>query len=151
MKLNSRRSRNGRRSPSVRNPNQAIDSNGPAGRIRGTAHQVYEKYASLARDAHSSGDRVAAERLHQHADHYFRLLNEGRETAVDNAQPDTNVQPETNAQPGTSVQADTNAQPPMDVPPPVREEPSKQKELPKKAEKKSEDKDVIKVVEMSVN
>lgn len=36
--------------------------------------QVYEKYQQLARDASSSGDRVAAENLLQHAEHYYRLM-----------------------------------------------------------------------------
>nr|WP_082914973.1 DUF4167 domain-containing protein [Paramagnetospirillum marisnigri] len=56
-------------------PNQVFDSNGPEGRIRGNAHQVLEKYLSLARDASSQGDRVAAENYYQHAEHYFRVIN----------------------------------------------------------------------------
>ena len=52
-----------------------FDSNGPEGRVRGNAHQVYEKYIGLARDAQSSGDRVAAETYFQHAEHYYRVLN----------------------------------------------------------------------------
>ena len=52
-----------------------FDSNGPEGRIRGNAHQVYEKYLGLARDAISAGNRVAAETYHQHAEHYFRIVN----------------------------------------------------------------------------
>ena len=55
------------------NRNQNFDSNGPSGRIRGTAKQVYEKYLQLAKDAISSGDRVLAESLYQHADHYGRI------------------------------------------------------------------------------
>jgi hypothetical protein len=51
------------------------DSNGPEGRIRGNAHQVYEKYLALARDALSSGDRISAETHYQRAEHYFRILN----------------------------------------------------------------------------
>lgn len=38
--------------------------------------QVYEKYVSLARDASSSGDRIAAESYHQYAEHYYRILND---------------------------------------------------------------------------
>ncbi|MEE9210619.1 MAG: DUF4167 domain-containing protein [Kiloniellales bacterium] len=52
-----------------------FDSNGPEGRIRGNAHQVYEKYIALARDAFSAGDRIAAETYYQHAEHYYRILN----------------------------------------------------------------------------
>ena len=47
-------------------------------RARGNAHQLLEKYKTLARDAHQAGDRVAAEYYMQHADHYYRVLSEGR-------------------------------------------------------------------------
>lgn len=53
---------------------QTFDSNGPDVRIRGTAFQIYEKYQALARDAQSSGDRVAAENYQQHAEHYYRII-----------------------------------------------------------------------------
>lgn len=53
---------------------QTFDSNGPDVRIRGNAWQVYEKYQALARDAHSSGDRVMAESYSQHAEHYYRII-----------------------------------------------------------------------------
>jgi hypothetical protein len=36
---------------------------------------VFEKYLTLARDATTSGDRVAAENFYQHAEHYYRILN----------------------------------------------------------------------------
>ncbi len=52
-----------------------FDSSGPEGRIRGNAHQVYEKYIGLARDATSLGDRIAAETYYQHAEHYYRIVN----------------------------------------------------------------------------
>ncbi len=52
-----------------------LDSSGPEGRVRGNAHQVYEKYIGLARDALSAGDRVAAESYYQYAEHYYRVLN----------------------------------------------------------------------------
>jgi hypothetical protein len=35
---------------------------------------VHEKYQALARDAMSSGDRVAAENYLQHAEHYYRII-----------------------------------------------------------------------------
>ncbi|MFN3371905.1 MAG: DUF4167 domain-containing protein [Sphingomonadaceae bacterium] len=47
-------------------------------RVRGNAHQLLEKYKQMARDAHQAGDRVAAEYYLQHADHYFRVLNDSR-------------------------------------------------------------------------
>ncbi len=52
-----------------------FDSSGPEGRIRGNAHQVYEKYIGLARDALSFGDRISAETYFQHAEHYYRIVN----------------------------------------------------------------------------
>ena len=54
---------------------QVFDSNGPDVRIRGTAHQVHEKYIALARDAGSAGDRILAENYLQHAEHYQRMIN----------------------------------------------------------------------------
>ena len=55
--------------------NQTFDSNGPNVKIRGNAYQVFERYVALAREAASSGDRIAAENLYQHAEHYFRVMN----------------------------------------------------------------------------
>jgi hypothetical protein len=54
---------------------QTFDSNGPSVKIRGNAYQVFERYVALAREAASSGDRIAAENLYQHAEHYFRIMN----------------------------------------------------------------------------
>src|SRR6266513_1900104 len=54
---------------------QTFDSNGPSVKIRGNAYQVFERYVALAREAQASGDRVAAENLYQHAEHYFRIMN----------------------------------------------------------------------------
>ena len=44
-------------------------------KIRGNPHQIFERYVALAREASTSGDRVAAENLYQHAVHYFRIMN----------------------------------------------------------------------------
>ena len=54
---------------------QSIDSSGPGGKVRGNLHQVHEKYLALARDATSSGDRIAAEGFYQHAEHYYRTIS----------------------------------------------------------------------------
>ena len=54
---------------------QVFDSNGPDVRIRGTAHQVCEKYLTLAKDAAAAGDRIVAENYLQHAEHYQRIIN----------------------------------------------------------------------------
>jgi len=56
------------------NRNQIFDSSGPDVRVRGNAHQVFDKYQALAREAATSGDRIAAEAYWQYADHYFRLI-----------------------------------------------------------------------------
>jgi hypothetical protein len=53
---------------------RSYESNGPDVKIRGTALHIAEKYGQLARDAHSSGDRVAAENYFQHAEHYYRII-----------------------------------------------------------------------------
>ncbi|MDX1574938.1 MAG: DUF4167 domain-containing protein [Kiloniellales bacterium] len=55
---------------------QNYDSHGPDVRVRGNAMQVYEKYVNLARDAASSGDRIAAESYQQYAEHYYRIIND---------------------------------------------------------------------------
>lgn len=64
---------------------QVFDSNGPDVRIRGTAHQVTEKYVALAKDAASSGDRVLAESYLQYAEHYQRVINSWEEGVQKNA------------------------------------------------------------------
>ncbi len=68
---NSGGNRGGR--PSQRN--QSFDSNGPEGRVRGSATQVLERYLAQARDAQTAGDGVLAENLFQHAEHYYRVLS----------------------------------------------------------------------------
>ena len=67
----------GRPTNNRRGPNpltRSYESNGPDVKIRGNAHHIAEKYLQLARDAHTSGDPVAAENYLQHAEHYFRLI-----------------------------------------------------------------------------
>jgi hypothetical protein len=54
--------------------NRSYESNGPEVKIRGNASQIYDKYLQLARDATSAGDRVRAENLYQHAEHYYRIV-----------------------------------------------------------------------------
>ena len=62
---------------------QVFDSNGPDVRIRGTAHQVTEKYVALAKDAASGGDRILAESYLQYAEHYQRIINSWEEGVQD--------------------------------------------------------------------
>lgn len=80
--MSNRRSRNrGNGSNGARRHNkmQVFDSNGPDVRIRGTAHQVCEKYMALAKDSASMGDKIMAENYLQHAEHYQRIINEWAE------------------------------------------------------------------------
>jgi Domain of unknown function (DUF4167) len=65
---------------------QTFDSNGPNVKIRGNAYQVFERYVALAREAAASGDRIAAENLYQHAEHYFRVMNANGEANLHGAQ-----------------------------------------------------------------
>ena len=63
------------RSRKPQNPlSRNLESNGPDVKIRGTASHIAEKYATLSRDALSSGDSVAGESYLQHAEHYNRII-----------------------------------------------------------------------------
>lgn len=64
---------NGKRHQGSRN--QTFESNGPEGKIRGTAQQVLDRYLALARDASSAGDIIGAESFFQFAEHYYRVMN----------------------------------------------------------------------------
>ena len=66
---------------------QTFDSNGPSVKIRGNAYQVFERYVALAREAAASGDRIAAENLYQHAEHYFRVMTAAGEGGYGQGQP----------------------------------------------------------------
>ena len=66
---------NNNRGPRPPHRSQTFESNGPSVKIRGNAYQVFERYVAMAREAQTSGDRVAAENLYQHAEHYFRIMN----------------------------------------------------------------------------
>ena len=100
------------------NINRVFDSAGPEGKVRGTPQQIIDKYLSLARDAQTSGDRVAAENFLQHAEHYQRILiqanatqeqarREAQEAAAEHQQERNNnaaVQNDPAAQPQPHVQ-----------------------------------------------
>ena len=66
---------------------QTFDSNGPNIRIRGSAHQICERYVALAREAAIGDDRVSAENYYQHAEHYLRIANAGRDGNQQGSQP----------------------------------------------------------------
>lgn len=105
---------------------QTFDSSGPDVRVRGNAHQVYEKYLALARDATSSGDRVAAEGYYQFAEHYFRVLNDSTDPQPLHSRPNEHNRPNERRerpgqQGGDSVQPDQQPQPEVQ---PVAEAPA---------------------------
>ena len=57
--------------------NRVWDSNGPGGRIRGTAQQLVDKYISLAEEQTGpNADGILRETLLQFAEHYQRILVE---------------------------------------------------------------------------
>ncbi|WP_169546342.1 DUF4167 domain-containing protein [Sneathiella aquimaris] len=104
-------SNNNRRSNSG---NRSYDSNGPDGKIRGSASQVYEKYVTLARDTQTAGDPVAAENYFQHAEHYFRIMLANNlvkpEKNTDQEQAEEGSSEESGAEEASTVQgSDKNA------------------------------------------
>jgi len=76
MQRKRRRRSGGNNNNNNNNPNRHFESNGPDVRIRGSAQQILDKYMQYARDAQTSGDRVKAEALFQHAEHYARIVAE---------------------------------------------------------------------------
>ena len=104
---------------------QVFESSGPSVKIRGNAYQVFERYIALAREAASAGDRIAAENLYQHAEHYFRVMNadgngQGNQmvpprpmTPADTemTQPDPEPDAAAQAQPTVQVQVQPQPQP----------------------------------------
>ena len=70
----------GRRPHNAGHSNRSLESSGPHIKLRGSANQIWDKYLALARDAGSSGDRIAAENYYQHAEHYYRLMTADTQT-----------------------------------------------------------------------
>ena len=68
---------------------QTFDSNGPNIKIRGGAHQIFERYIALAREAAIGNDHVTVENFYQHAEHYFRVANAARDSNQQGASPTT--------------------------------------------------------------
>jgi len=79
------RGNNNRRAPNPLTRN--YESNGPDVKIRGNAQHIAEKYATLARDAQASGDRVMAENYLQHAEHYMRIILSAQAQSGHSVQP----------------------------------------------------------------
>lgn len=94
------RNNNNNRGKGGNNRAQVFDSNGPEVRIRGTAHQICEKYEALAKDAKSSGDLVMNESYLQHAEHYQRMIVEwNAQAAAATANREQNAPQEQQSQP----------------------------------------------------
>ena len=98
----------------IPNRSQTLDSNGPNVKIRGTPHQIFERYVALAREASTSGDRVAAESLYQHAEHYFRIMNaanEGHQHRATRLDAPADVEPEMAEEEGSEMAGPVRASP----------------------------------------
>ncbi len=107
---------NGSRGPRPPHRMQTFDSNGPSVKIRGNAYQVFERYIALAREASSSGDRIAAENLYQHAEHYYRIMQANGDGQHMAPRPMTPADTEMNGMDGDGEFAG-NGQQPHQAPP----------------------------------
>lgn len=92
----------GRRNPGMLN--RSLESNGPEGKVRGTALQLHERYKTLARE-HQASDRVLSETYGQFAEHYYRLAAEYGAFEVDASQRADSFD-RTPRQPGGEMAAD---------------------------------------------
>jgi hypothetical protein len=110
--------------PRPPNRMQTFDSNGPSVKIRGNAYQVFERYIALAREAATSGDRINAENLYQHAEHYFRIMNADGHGNPNQPRPmtpaDTEMGPDSDLDEDTAEPESQHAAPP---PPPESDAP----------------------------
>jgi hypothetical protein len=114
---------NQNRGPRPPQRTQTFDSNGPSVKIRGNAYQVFERYLALAREAQSSGDRIAAENFFQHAEHYFRVMNAQGEGFQGQPRPQQQTPMDSDMQHGEDDQPDDEQ--PVQVhhtPPPMNTE-----------------------------
>ena len=66
------------KSNSVNGVNGSDNNIKPRQRPRGNPLEVRSKYESLAKDATSAGDRIAAENYMQHAEHFLRINNDAK-------------------------------------------------------------------------
>ena len=71
-----------------RNRSKSLNKNGINGyeskilkqKPKGNPLEIKMKYESLAKDASSAGDKVAAENYMQHAEHFLRINNSNKKT-----------------------------------------------------------------------
>jgi hypothetical protein len=98
-----------RQQPRIPQNKQTFDSSGPNIKIRGSAHQIFERYLALAREATASDDRIAAENFYQHAEHYFRINNARREgNQQGTPRPTTPADVEMNSSQADSTEVDVD-------------------------------------------
>jgi hypothetical protein len=76
--LNNNRNNNRRRGRNNRGQGGGNQGNRIDSRARGNAPQLLEKYRKMAHDASLNGDRVQTEYYLQFADHYFRVIADGK-------------------------------------------------------------------------
>ncbi len=101
---------------------QTFDSSGPNVKIRGNAYQVFERYVAMAREAATSGDRIAAENFYQHAEHYFRVMNANGE-GHGNPQAPRPMTPADTEMTGGDFDGDGDGEETQTAPPPASAEP----------------------------
>jgi len=102
---------------------QTFDSSGPNVKIRGNAYQVFERYIALAREASSAGDRIAAENLYQHAEHYFRVMNANGDGQGNPYQQRSAMTPADTEMNGADMEGEQQDPPQPGGPPPPTNEP----------------------------
>ena len=100
---------------------QTFDSSGPNVKIRGNAYQVFERYIALAREASSAGDRIAAENLYQHAEHYFRVMNANGDGQGNPYQQRSTMTPADTEMNGADMEGEQQEGPQPTPPPPPSE------------------------------
>jgi len=94
----------------------SYDSNGPAGKVRGTAQQVLEKYQALGRDAMTAGDRIGAESYYQFAEHYHRIVSADDSHSAANTDKDGQSSNQNSGQnPNQNAKQNGNHKPPQEA------------------------------------
>lgn len=61
--------------PTTHSTSRSTSTPNPSDKLR-NAKRSHERYLALAHAALTAGDRIEAENLYQHAEHYFRLMRE---------------------------------------------------------------------------
>lgn len=112
---NSNNNNNGNNRKHANPLSRSYDSTGPDVKVRGTAQHVAEKYMTLARDAHSAGDRVMAENYLQHAEHYNRIIAVGQAQMQERQQRDDAVREQQQQQQLQQQERDAENEPTIDA------------------------------------